>query len=129
MNGTATLAIKTVALLAVAGGAAVLHETPAAASCAHGARDANAGYDTVEGTGGQGLALRIGGPHTSCSYLYRIPDGTQIDLYCWTQGDNIFGTPYWNYVRWNQGDGTGDRFGWVSIYYLRNAGAPSWAAC
>lgn len=114
-------AIQAALVLAASTGVVAVSGTPSMASCTHSWRNGpTIQFESVVNAGSTGVALRSG-PHTSCTLYMRIPNGHQMEMYCYTSGDNINGISTWSYVRYNPG--SGNNFGWVSDYYLTNHGA------
>ncbi|MET8234318.1 hypothetical protein ABZS77_26960 [Micromonospora sp. NPDC005298] len=115
------LAVQAVVIIAASTGIVAVSATPSLAGCSHSSRNGPTfQFESVTGAGSGGVALRSG-PHTSCNLYLRIPNGHQMEMYCYTRGDTINGWNSWSYVRYNSG--SGDNFGWVADAYLTNSGA------
>jgi hypothetical protein len=116
------IALKVVGMLVLSLGLVVGVPSPASATCSNHPtpRNLDPGYESVTGAGTTGVARRAG-PHTSCILWSRIPNGRQLDMWCWDYGENINGVSTWSWVRY-QPAGT-SYYGWVSDYYLTNRGA------
>jgi hypothetical protein len=115
------IALKVVGMVVLGLGIVGVTPAPASATCSNHPTPANRdpGYEYVTGATG-GLARRIG-PHTYCAVLSYIPNGSRLDMWCWTTGDTIHGVSTWSWVGYTTG-GT-SYYGYVSDYYLTGAGA------
>jgi hypothetical protein len=116
------IASKVVGMLVLSLGIVAVTSAPASATCSNHVTPTNKdpGYESVTGAGSTGVARRIG-PHISCQLLSRIPNGRQMDMWCWDYGETVHGVSTWSWVRYQPG-GTA-YYGYVSDYYLTNRGA------
>lgn len=84
----------------------VVAATLFAISLAAGPASAVTGYRVI-GTGGAGLNERTA-PSTTASFIRNLPEGTQLDISCQTQGTTVNGSAIWDRLA----DG-----GYISDYY------------
>src|SRR5690242_3220044 len=112
------LAAKVVGMLVLSLGIVAVTAAPASATCSNHVTPTNKdpGSEFVTGAS-SGLARRIG-PHTSCILLSFIPNGRQLDMWCWDYGDTVHGWSTWSWVRYQPGSTS--YYGYVSDYYLTN---------
>jgi hypothetical protein len=115
------ITLKVVGMVVLGLGIVGVTPSPASATCSNHPtpRNLDPGYEYVTGASG-GLARRLG-PHTSCILLSHIPNGSRLDMWCWTYGDTIHGVSTWSWVRYTSG--SANYYGYVSDYYLTNRGA------
>jgi hypothetical protein len=111
-------------VLLAAAGVSVVHTEPAAAACTysnHPNLDPGSSQVVNPVAGFSGIAMRDG-PWQYCDVKYRVPWYGWVDLYCWTNGQDVNGQSTWSYVRYNDG-ASGDRVGWINDYYLSGNGS------
>jgi hypothetical protein len=115
------VALKVVGMVVLSLGIVAVTPAPASATCSNHPtpRNLDPGYEYVTGASG-GLARRVG-PHTSCILLSYIPNGSRLDMWCWTSGDTINGVSTWSWVGYKPGSTS--YYGYVSDYYLTNRGS------
>ncbi|MGE7887581.1 hypothetical protein ACQKN7_09325 [Bacillus cereus] len=76
-----------------------------------------AAYYPVQKTG-SGLDLRTTPTINGARTQSNIPDGTQLWLYCYVNGESYMGTTVWDYVN-NGGYGGSYAFGYAPDYFIK----------
>lgn len=95
--------------------AAVTAATATGAAADTPAQTTVAAVQHVYATGGEGLYFHPDAPTLDSSYYgYAMPDGTEFDVICWANGDNVLGDSVWEY---GTDADTGDS-GYAADYYI-----------
>ncbi|MGE7885623.1 hypothetical protein [Bacillus sp. NPDC094077] len=67
---------------------------------------------------GSGLDIRTTPTINGARVQYNIPDGTQLWLYCYVNGESYMGSTVWDYVD-NNGYGGTYKEGYVPDYFIK----------